>query len=193
MKQLRTLTQAIALASLMSAASISVHAEEVLIGAKAIQDTVDTKVLAVDAANHQVTLEGVNNSKVPFQLTDKAQNLDKLKVGDSVKIHITRSVAIVLDTDVGTKAPTASAEEGVIRAVKGSPNPGGEAFRQVKVTSKIESIDMKKHEVTLMPPEGKAEVVHVKDPELQKKMGKLEKGQTVDVVYTDTVKVTTKH
>lgn len=190
--KLRPLTQAIALASLMTAASFSVQAENILIDAVASESIVDTKVLAVDVDKRLVTVAGPNDSQVPIQLSENAKDLHNLKVGDSVNIKVNRSVATVLDTTLGSE-PGVSKEAGVIRATKDNPNPGGEAFRQVKVTSKITKIDLKTHEVTLLPPEGAQKVVKVEDPELQKKMDKLQVGQTVDMVFTDVLKITTKH
>ncbi|MFQ6573188.1 hypothetical protein [Pseudomonas sp. UM16] len=192
MKPLRTLTHAIALASLMTAASFSVQAEDILISGTALEDNVVTKVLAIDMDKRLVTVEGPNNTQVPIQLTEKAKALSNLKVGDQVNVHVTRSVATVLDTTVGGE-PGASKEAGVIRATKDNPNPGGEAFRQIKITSKITKIDLKTHEVTLLPPEGPQKVVKVEDPELQEKMKNLKVGQTVDMVFTDVLKITTKH
>ncbi|KJK06039.1 MULTISPECIES: hypothetical protein [Pseudomonas] len=192
MKPLRTLTHAIALASLMTAASFSVHAEDILISGTALEDDVVTKVLAIDMDKRLVTVEGPNNTQVPIQLTDKAKALGNLKVGDQVNVHVTRSVATVLDTTVGGE-PGASKEAGVIRATKDNPNPGGEAFRQIKITSKITKVDLKTHEVTLLPPEGPQKVVKVEDPELQEKMKNLKVGQTVDMVFTDVLTIKTQH
>ncbi|MCY1380097.1 hypothetical protein D9M69_678820 [compost metagenome] len=129
---------------------------------------------------------------MPIQLSEQNKNFDKLKVGDEVKVHVNRSIATVLDTTVGG-APKASSETGMIRATSDNPNPGGEAYRQIKITSTITKIDLDKHEVTLMPPEGKEKVVEVKDPELQKRMKDLKLGQTVDLIYTDVLKITTQH
>ena len=78
-----------------------------------------------------------------------------------------------------------------MRATKDNPNPGGEAYRQVKVTSKITAINLKAHEVTLLPPEGKVKVVKVEDPDLQARMKNLKVGQTVDAIYTEVLTVTT--
>ncbi|WP_327439678.1 hypothetical protein [Pseudomonas donghuensis] len=192
MKPLRRFTHAIALASLLSAASFTVQAEDILINAIASESVVDTKVLAVDVDKRLVTVAGPNDSQVPIQLSEQAKDLHNLKIGDLVNIKVNRSVATVLDTTVGG-APGVSKEAGIIRATKDNPNPGGEAFRQVKVTSKITKIDLKSHEVTLLPPEGQQKVVVVEDPELQKGMGKLKVGQTVDIIYTDVLKITTKH
>ncbi|QGW79311.1 hypothetical protein GPJ81_22290 [Pseudomonas alkylphenolica] len=192
MKPLRTLTHAFTLASLMTAASFSAQAQDILIGGTAIEDDVVTNVLAIDKDKRVVTVAGPKDSQVPIQLSEQAKALDNLKVGDRVNVHVTRSVATVLDTTVGGE-PGASKEAGVIRATKDNPNPGGEAFRQIKITSKITKIDLKTHEVTLLPPEGPQKVVKVEDPELQKKMDKLKEGQTVDLIYTDVLKITTSH
>lgn len=192
MKPLRTLTHAIALASLMTAASFSVQAQDILISGTAIEDDVVTKVLAIDMDKRLVTVAGPKDTQVPIQVSEQAKALGNLKVGDDVNVHVTRSVATVLDTNVGGE-PGASKEAGVIRATKENPNPGGEAFRQIKITSKITKIDLKSHEVTLMPPEGPQKVVKVEDPELQARMKNLKVGQTVDIVFTDVLKITTKH
>lgn len=190
MKSIRSLAHAVALASLMSTASFAAHAADLPLGSEALEDHISTQVLAVDPDNYRVTVEGPNNSQVPIQLTDQAKALPNLKVGDKVDIYVTRSVAYVLDTTVGG-APKVSDETGTIRATKDNPNPGGEAFRQVRVTSKITAIDLKTHEVTLLPPEGKVKVVKVENPELQARMKNLKVGQTVDAVYTEVLTVKT--
>ena len=189
MKPIRSLAHAVALATLMSTASFAAHAADIPLGTVALESHIVTQVLAVDPANFQVTVEGPDKSEVPIQLTDKAKNLNNLKVGDKVDIHVTRSIAYVLDTDVNSDRGVSTKSE-VARAEKGS-NPGGEAFRQVKVTSKITHIDLKKHEVTLLPPEGKVKVVKVENPDLQARMKNLKVGQTVDAVYTEVLKIKT--
>ena len=182
--------RAVALASLLSTACLTVHAADIPLGSTAMEGHVVSRVLAVDPANYQVTIEDRNKSPIPIQLTDQAKNLHKLKVGDTVDIQVVRSVAYVLDTDVGGE-PGVTNEAMTIRAAKDDPNPGGEAVRQVKVTSKITRIDLKQHEVTLLPPEGKVTVLKVEDPKLQERMKKLQVGQTIDAIYTEVMKVKT--
>lgn len=190
MKPIRSLAQAIALASIMSTASFTAHAADIPLGSTALEAHIVTHVLAVDAANFQVTVEGSDKNPVTLQLTDKAKALHNLKVGDKVDIHVTRSIAYVLDTDVDSDRGV-STKTGMTPPNKDNPNPGGEAFRQVKVTSKITHIDLKKHEVTLLPPEGKVTVVKVEDPDLQARMKNLKVGQTVDAVFTEVLKIKT--
>ncbi|MEX3776800.1 hypothetical protein [Pseudomonas sp. MYb118] len=186
MKTIRFLAYAGAFASIMSLA----HAAEIPLGTKTLEGQIISKVLAVDAANHQVTIEDAEGKPVVIQLSDQAKNLDNLKVGDKVDIQVARSVAYVLDTTEGGQ-PGVSNESMVARAGKDNPNPGGEAIRQVRVTSKITAIDLNKHEVTLLPPEGQVRVVKVENPDLQARMSKLKVGQTVDAVFTEVLKVTT--
>lgn len=191
MKPLRSLTHAIAIASLLSAASFAVQAKDILISGTALEDDVVTKVLAIDMATRVVTVDGPDGKPVDIQVSEKAKALGNLKVGDQVNVHVTRAVATVLNTEVGGE-PGASKEAGVIRATKDNPNPGGEAFRQIKITSKITAIDLNKHEVTLLPPDGPRKTVIVEDPELQARMKNLKVGQTVDLVYTDVLTITTQ-
>ena len=182
--------QALALASLVTSVSFSARADEVPLSSDASNDHYETQVLAVDPANYQITIEGADKSPMPLQLTDKAKALHNLKVGDKVDIHVIRTVAYTLDTNVDS-TPGISNESKTVRASKDNPNPGGEAIRRVKVTSKITHIDLKKHEVTLLPPEGEAKVMKVEDPKLQARMKKLQVGQTINAIYTEVMHVKT--
>ena len=191
MNPIRSLARAVALATLVSAASLTAHAADIPIASEALESHVTTQVTAIDLANRQVTVKGPDNKKdVTFQLTEKAKALPNLKVGDQVDIFVTRAVAYVLNTNVGG-APKASEESGTIRATAQNPNPGGEAFRQVRVTSQIKKIDLKQHEVSLLPPEGKLQVVKVENPDLQARMTNLKVGQTVDAIYTEVLRIET--
>lgn len=189
MKPIPSLT-VVVLASIMAAIGFAAHAAEVPLGSHSMEGHIVTRVLAVDPANHQVTIEEANKNPVSIQLTEKAKTLSNLKVGDKVDIHVVRTVAYVLDTNVDA-APGVSNESVVVRATQDNPDPGGEAVRRVKVTSKITRIDLKKHEVTLLPPEGELTVLKVEDPQLQERMKKLQVGQTINAIYTEVMKIKT--
>ncbi|MNL02725.1 hypothetical protein D3C87_1232440 [compost metagenome] len=155
-------------------------------------DQVTTKVVSVDAANHQVVLEGPEGNQVHVQLTDKAKNLGKLKAGDLVDIKVTRAVAAYLDTDIDKGLPGSTERTGEVRAAPGSDNPGGEAYRQVQVQLKITGIDAKNNRVTFENPKGQSKTVDVVRPEVQAKLKDLKVGQSVVVTYTDILTVTSK-
>jgi len=189
--KLHALAKAMTLATLMSAASFSALAADIPLSEVVIADQVDTKVVSVDAPNHQVVLEGPQGHQVHVQLTDQAKDLGNLKPGDKVNIAVVRSVAAYLDTDVDKGLPGSLEREGINRATKDNPNPGGEAYRQVQVQLQITKIDVKNNKVTLKGPAGESKTVDVVRPEVQAKLKDLKVGQSVVVTYTDVLKVTT--
>lgn len=144
MNVFRPLRQAITLATLLSAGFLTAHAADIPLSKSLEADEVTTKVLKVDAASHQVVLQGAEGREVHVQLSEQAKDLGNLKVGDQVKVLVTHSVAAVLDTDIDKSAPDAIEKTGVLRATADNPNPGGAAFRQVQVQLKITHIDLKK-------------------------------------------------
>ncbi|NWB22253.1 MULTISPECIES: hypothetical protein [unclassified Pseudomonas] len=193
MNVLRPLRQAIALATLLSAGALTAHAADIPLSKSLEADEVTTKVLEVDAANHQVVLEGAEGRKVHVQLSDQAKDLGNLKVGDQVKVLVTHSVAAVLDTDIDKSAPDATEKTGVLRATADNPNPGGAAFRQVQVQLKITHIELAKNQVTLENPAGQSKVLTVEKPQIRAGLKDLKVGQSVLVTYTDTLEISTAH
>ncbi|PAW51514.1 MULTISPECIES: hypothetical protein [Pseudomonas] len=191
--KLHALAKAITLATVLSATSFVAMAADIPLSATIEADQVTTKVLAVDAANHQVVLEGAEGRQVHVQLSDKAKNLANLKVGDLVKLEVQRSVAAYLDTDVDKGLPGTVERSGELRKAPGSENPGGEAYRQIQVQLKITKIDLKNNQVTLENPQGQSKTLDVKKPEIQAKLKDLKVGQSVVVTYTDVLKVTSQH
>jgi len=191
--KLHALAKAITLATVLSATSFGAMAADIPLSATVEADQVTTKVLAVDAANHQVVLEGAEGRQVHVQLSEKAKNLANLQVGDLVKVEVQRSVAAYLDTDVDKGLPGTVERSGELRKAPGTDNPGGEAYRQIQVQLKITKIDLKKNEVTLENPAGQSKTLDVKKPEIQAKLKDLKVGQSVVVTYTDVLKVTSQH
>jgi hypothetical protein len=191
--KLNALAKAITLATVLCSTSFAALAADIPLSATVEADKVTTKVLSVDAANHQVVLEGAEGKPVHVQLSDKAKNLGNLKAGDKVDIEVQRSVAAYLDTDVDKGLPGSVERSGELRNAPGSDNPGGEAFRQVQVQLKITKIDLKNNQVTLENPSGQSKTLDVKRPEIQAKLKDLKEGQSVIVTYTDILKVTSEH
>ncbi|MGE8068398.1 hypothetical protein [Pseudomonas sp. NPDC089569] len=185
------LTKAITLATLLSAVSFGAVAADIPLSAVVEADQVSTKVVSVDAANHQVVLEGPEGNQVHVQLTEKAKNLGNLKPGDQVDVKVTRAVAAYLDTDVDKGLPGSTERTGDVRAAPGNL-PAGEAYRQVQVQLKITAIDVKNNRVTLENPKGQSKTLDVVRPEVQAKLKDLKVGQSVYVTYTDILTVTSK-
>ncbi|MGP6421019.1 hypothetical protein ACTZGP_19825 [Pseudomonas putida] len=191
--KLHALAKAITLATVLSATSFGAMAADIPLSATVQADQVTTKVLAVDAAKHQVVLEGAEGQQVHVQLSDQAKNLANLRVGDQVKVKVERSVAAYLDTDVDKGLPGTVERSGELRNAPGTENPGGEAYRQIQVQLKITKIDLKNNQVTLENPQGQSKTLDVKKPEIQARLKDLKVGQSVVVTYTDVLKVTSQH
>lgn len=190
--KLHTLTKAIALATLLSTGSLTVYAAQIPFSEVVVADHKEAKVVSVDAANRLVVLQGTEGKPVTIELSEKAKDLGNLKAGDTVQLDVVRSVVALLDTDIDKGLPSEVERVGEIRATADNPNPGGTAYRQVNVQLKIIAIDVKKNEVTLQNPEGVKKTVTVQKPELQAKLKDLKVDQSVNVVYTDVLKVTTQ-
>ncbi|AIC19254.1 MULTISPECIES: hypothetical protein [Pseudomonas] len=193
MKPLHSLAKAVALATLLSAASLHAYAADIPLAGTVEADELVTKVLSVDAAKHRVVLEGAQGQPVHVQLSDQAKDLGNLKVGDQVNVRVTHAVVAVLDTDVEKGLPNSAERAGVVRATKDNPNPGGEAYRQVQVQLKITDIDLKNNQLTFQGPAGNKKVLDVEKPEVQARLKDLKVGQSVVVTYTDVLQVTTQH
>lgn len=187
--KLHTLTKAIALATLLSAASLSAHAAEIPLSGAVEADEVVTKILAVDFTKHRLVLEGAGDQQVHVQFSDKAKDRHNLKVGDQVKVQVIHSVVAMLDTDLSKNAPAASGSSVLIRTPENEANPIDEAYRQAQVQLKITAIDLKKNQLTFEGPAGNKKVVSVEKPEVQARLKDLKVGQSVVVTYTDVLKI----
>jgi hypothetical protein len=63
------------------------------------------------------------------------------------------------------------------------------ATNQVATTVVIESVDRATSSVTFTGPAGMTRTVHVKDPEAQEFIAKLDQGDEVELVYTEAIAV----
>ena len=191
--KLSALNKALAVSMLLTAASFTAVAAEIPIASDVIEDQVVTTVLAVDPAKHQIVVEGPQGHPVHVQLTDRAKDLNHLKPGDQVNVEVIHSVAADLDTDIQQGLPENEETVGAVRATQSNPNPGGEAYRLVRLQLKITNIDLQDNQLTFENAVGGSKVVDVVRPEIQAKLKDLKVGQSIRMTYTDVLKVTSKH
>ncbi|MFR0691390.1 hypothetical protein ACLUTX_18490 [Enterobacterales bacterium AE_CKDN230030158-1A_HGKHYDSX7] len=181
------------LSALAFAVAAPVMAADIPLGTAVEADEVVTHVMSVDAKDRRIVVADAAGKPVTVQVTDAARDLGHLKPGDAIGALVVHSAAFDLDTQVQSQAPGASEEDGVVRATPSNPNPGGDAFRLVRVQLKIVGIDLKKHQVTFEGPRGGTKVVSVDDPKLRSKMGELKIGQMLNVTIEDTLQIVTAH
>jgi hypothetical protein len=140
-------------------------------------------ITKIDKENKTLTLK--DKAGDSFDVT--AQNMpkfDKLKVGDRVHATYRREIAL---SRWQKGQPTGPSEK---QKVSGrGEEPGGTMTREIMTTAKVTKVDTKNSILELKDSRGKTHDIKVEDPALQSKLGKLKKGDRLNVQYTQTVAV----
>jgi Cu/Ag efflux protein CusF len=132
-------------------------------------------VEAVDMATRMVTLKNPDGSSFEFFAGKEVVNLPQVMVGDKVSVVYSEALAVRMAKPGEVRDETM---QGVARALPGE-KPGVLDVIETTVTAEIKDIDKTNEKVTLKFPDGKLQVVKVKDP------ANLEK-----VVVGDTIVIT---
>ena len=136
------------------------------------------EVTAVDVANRVVSIKGPRGNVGEMKVDPAVKNLDKVKVGDRVRISYRVALALALmkggdgirervETEAGSKAGTS-------------------ATKRVTIVANVESVDTKRGIATLRGPEGNFVDVKVRDPKL---LHDVKTGDQVVASVTETVAV----
>jgi len=120
--------------------------------------TVHGKIVAVDAASKQVTLEGPKGKDITLTVHDTA-NLQSLKAGDRYLAQFTESIVIVAKSP-SDKPPVATLAGGLWVSNPGQ-TPGAVAARQAHLVVVVSAIDQADQRITLQAPDGSTENIHV--------------------------------
>ena len=124
------------------------------------------EIVAVDAANRIVSIKGPKGNISDMLVDERVRNLDKVKVGDRVKLTYRVGVALaLLKGGDGIREKVES--EGAARSAEGA-KPGGVLVKSTTVVANVEAVNQKRKIVTLKGPEGKVVDVQVKDPQVLK-------------------------
>ena len=124
--------------------------------------TVHGKIVSVDQASKQVTLEGPNGKDVTLTVNNQ-YNLQSLKAGDRYVAQFTEAITIVAKGP-SDKPPVATLTAGLWTANTGA-TPGAVVARQAHLVVVISAIDQADQRVTLQAPDGSTENIHVTNPE----------------------------
>jgi Cu/Ag efflux protein CusF len=146
--------------------------------------TATAVVQAIDQNTREVTLKGEDGRVFTFIAGDQVKNLSQVRVGDTVKVAYTESIAIeVRRVDGGTPDLTVAATGA--SAAPGE-KPAGNVARTVTASAAIVAIDRTTNRVTLRGPSGNDRVVQVKDP---KNLDNVQVGDMVYATYTESLGV----
>ncbi|MBS0343328.1 MAG: hypothetical protein JSS56_22725 [Proteobacteria bacterium] len=142
------------------------------------------EITAVDVANRIVSIKGPKGNVSDMVVDERVRNLDKVKVGDQVKLTYRVGVALaLLKGGDGIREKVES--EGAARAAEGA-KPGGVVVKTTTVVANVEAVNHKRKIVTLKGPEGKVADVQVQDPEVLKQV---KVGDQVAAKVTESVAV----
>ena len=168
----------------MSAAAMDKKAETADTPAVVAADLgeITATVQAVDYNNQTITLKGPNGNVATVDVHSRVKNLDKVKVGDKVRIKFYKSVVVyVARTD---RKPEAIGAVKMGVAPHGDM-PGIESVDVMEVIAKVDSVDHKKGTITLTGPRGNRHTLKV--DKKAKYFNDIKKGDDVVVRATEAV------
>jgi hypothetical protein len=145
--------------------------------------TVHGKVVAVDSASKQVTLQGPGGKDVTLTVSNQ-YNLQSLKAGDRYVAQFTESVSIV-GKGPSDKPPVATLAAGLWTAKSGEV-PGAAAARQAQLVVVVSAIDQADQRVTLRAPDGSTENIHVTNPDA---LQGVQVGDRITITLTQSVAI----
>lgn len=177
MKQFLNTLCALAFAAAISAPALAQDRPGIVV-AKEVEAV--ATVTAVDQVKRSVTLKGPEGNVVTIKVPDEAQNLDQVKVGDSVRVRYLESTAIFVSGDGGE--PAAVQADTVELAPKGG-TPGGVAVSVTQVSATVVALDYEQRWVKLRGPEGN--VVKIDVPEAVKRFNEVKVGDLVVIRHTE--------
>jgi Cu/Ag efflux protein CusF len=123
--------------------------------------TVHGKVIAIDSASKQVTLQGSSGKTVTLTVNNP-YNLQSLRAGDRYLARFTESVSII-GKGPSDKPPVATLAAGLWSAKPGEI-PGAAAAQAIQLVVVVSAIDQVNQRVTLQAPDGSTENIHVTNP-----------------------------
>jgi hypothetical protein len=147
---------------------------------------VEATVQALDPATGHMTLMGPRGP-LSFQVDPNLKNLDKVHVGDKIKVSYYEGIATqIVKNGTTIKAPATSKFD---IPASNSAMPGHGVGRSMTTAVTIEAIDQGNNTVAFRGTDGTLRVVNVKSPNMQQFLRTLKPGDTVEVTYTESVAV----
>lgn len=149
-----------------------------------MQVSVVGEVVAIDVANRIVSIKGPKGNVSDMLVDPRVRNLDKVKVGDRIRLTYRVGVALALlkgGDEIREKVESLAGT----RSAPGA-KPGGTLVKTTTVVANVEAVNAKRKIVTLRGPQGKVVDVQVQDPEVLKEV---KAGDQVAARVTESVAV----
>jgi hypothetical protein len=187
--KLQRLTQCAAAAAAALALGFAAAPPSALAGnamSSSQSETATVTVRSIDPASRHIVVMSPTGDLVSLKVPAEVQNFDQMKVGDKIKATYTVETEIVISPPNTALPPDAEATVAA-RAAKGEL-PAAVVANNMVVTGAVLAIDMTKHTLKIVSPQGGA--VHtftVQRPDRQKAMANLKVGDTITVYITESL------
>jgi hypothetical protein len=145
---------------------------------------VTATVAAIDVPKRLVTLRGPDGKLFTVEAGEEVRNLPQVEVGDRVVVRYYEAIA----AQVAEPGQETSASATAMRAPLGAKPAAGLA-QEVTATVKITAVDLAKHTVSFIDPEGLAQTITVQDPKMRDFIKTLKAGDEVAVTYTEALAI----
>ncbi len=166
------------------ASSASSYEHGVPGGARVDTFKITAKVTAVDHEKRHLTLLTSDGEEMSYLAGPEVVNFDQIQEGDHVKASVTQQL-VVYAREKGASS-THDAESGLIALAPKGAKPGAVMAHTVQVTTRVQSVDLKKHEATLEFPNGKTKTFLVRG---DVKLSEADVGREVVIQATEGVAI----
>ena len=140
-------------------------------------------VTAVDHAKRQATLVTPDGKKTQYKAGPEAINFNQVRVGDQVKATVAEQL-VVYAREKGE--PRTDGGAGLIALTPKGAKPGGLMAGTVEITTRVKSVNLKKHKATLEFPDGSTKTVAVR-PDV--KLSDADVGREVVIQVTEAIAI----
>jgi hypothetical protein len=154
------------------------------------KQTITATVESIDAKQRLIELRKGDELRT-IQVSPEVRNLERIKVGDQVVATYYQGLAAEFKKKGESKTVgVIDATTGTARMPQGADRPGAGVANKVTTTVVIEAVDRSSHSVTFRGPSGMTRTVDVMDPNAQKFVSELKKGDEVELTYVEALAVT---
>jgi hypothetical protein len=144
-------------------------------------------VTAIDMKTRMVSLQSPGAVSETVYAGPEVRNLAQLKVGDVVTVSYYEALAA--EVTAPEKAMKSAEQATAMLRAEAGKRPGGAVGQVSTTTLEIQSIDASHNAVTFRRPDGKVRTIVIANPDSQRFVAGLKRGDLVQVTYMEAVAV----
>lgn len=146
--------------------------------------SLEATVQKIDAKKRELSLKDEQGNDFMVQVPKDVTRFDAIKVGDRVHLDYYQSAALSLKKS-GEPAVNQTA---LVEPFTGNL-PGGLVGSKITASVEVVNVDAAAGKVTVKGPNGALDTVNVNDPALQPQLGRLKKGDRIQLSYSEALAI----